>query len=70
MLKSSYLIEAALTLDWDYDGFPRDLKRLCAQNIVSQMIMLVNRIREIAYRGTEKKTLTYNAIIKFKLGNS
>lgn len=69
MLKSSYLIEAALTLNWDYHGFPRDLKRLYAQNIVSQMIMLANRIREIAYRGTEKKTLTYNAIIKFKLGN-
>lgn len=31
--------------------------------------MLVNRIREIAYRGTEKKTLACNAIIKFKLGN-
>ena len=30
MLKSSYLVEAALTLDWDYDGFPRDLKRLYA----------------------------------------
>lgn len=31
--------------------------------------MLVNRIKEIAYRGTEKKTLACNAIIKFKLGN-
>ena len=30
MLKSSYSVEAALTLDWDYDGFPRDLKRLYA----------------------------------------
>ena len=30
MLKSFYLIEAALTLDWNYDGFPRDLKRLYA----------------------------------------
>jgi hypothetical protein len=69
MLKNSYLVEAALTLDWDYDGFPRDLKRLYAQNIVSQITVLVNRIKEIAYRGTEKKTLTYNAIIKFKLGN-
>jgi len=69
MLKSSYLLEAALTLNWDYDGFPRDLKRLYVQNIISQIIMLVNRIREIAYRGTEKKTLTCNAIIKFKLGN-
>lgn len=69
MLKSSYLPEAALTLDWDYDGFPSNLKRLYAQNIISQMIMLVNRIRKIAYRGTEKKTLTCNATIKFKLGN-
>jgi RNA-directed DNA polymerase len=69
MLKSSYSIEAALTLDRDYDGFPLDLKRLYAQNIISQIIMLVNRIREIAYRGTEKKTLACNAIIKFKLGN-
>ena len=34
-VKSSYLLEAALTLDWDYDGFPRDLKRSYAQNIVS-----------------------------------
>jgi hypothetical protein len=69
MLKSSYSVEAALTLDWDYDGFPRDLKRLYAQNIISQIIMLVNRIREIAYRGTDKKTLASNAIIKIKLGN-
>jgi hypothetical protein len=26
MLKSSYSFEAALTLDWDYDGFPVNLK--------------------------------------------
>jgi ribosomal protein L31 len=39
-------------------------------SIVSQMMMLVNRMIEIAYRSTEKKTLTCNAIIKFKLGNS
>lgn len=69
MLKSSYSLEAALTLDWDYNGFPRGLKRSYAQNIVSQITMLVNRIKEIAYRGTEKKTLTRNAIIKLKLGN-
>ena len=69
MLKSSYSPEAALTLDWDYDGFPSNLKRLYAQDTISQMIVSINRIREIAYRGTEKKTLAYNAIIKFKLGN-
>jgi len=69
MLKSSYLPEAALTLDWDYDGFPVNLKRLYAQNTISQMIVLINRIREIAYRSTEKKTLACNVIIKFKLGN-
>jgi hypothetical protein len=33
------------------------------------MIVLINRIREIAYRSTEKKTLACNAIVKFKLGN-
>lgn len=33
------------------------------------MILLLNRIRGIAYRSTEKKTLTCNATIKFKLGN-
>ena len=69
MLKSSYSPEAALTLDWDYDGFPLNLKRLYAHNMVSQMIVLINRIKEIAYRSTEKKTLTCNATIKFKLGN-
>ena len=69
MLKSSYLPEAALTLDWDYDGFPLNSFELYAQNIISQMIILINRIREIAYRSTEKKTLANNATIKFKLGN-
>jgi hypothetical protein len=69
MLKSSYLIEAALTLDWNHNNFSQNLKRLYAQNIVSQIIMLINKIKEIAYRGTEKKTLAYNAIIKLKLGN-
>ena len=68
-LKSSYLSEAALTLVWDYNGFSLNLKRLYAQNITSQMVVLANRIREIAYRGSEKKTLTRNATIKFKLGN-
>lgn len=70
MLKSSYSFEAALTLDWDYDGFPVNLKRLCSQNTISQIIVLINRIRETGHRCTEKKTLTYcNATIKFKLGN-
>lgn len=69
MLKSSYSPEAALTLDWDYDSFPLNSFELCAQNIISQMIVLINRIREIAYRSTEKKTLACNATIKFKLGN-
>lgn len=69
MLRSSYLFEAVLTRDRGYNGFPLNLKKLYAQNIISQMIMLVNRIKEIVYRGTEKKTLTCNAIIKFKLGN-
>jgi RNA-directed DNA polymerase len=69
MVKSSYSPEAALTLVWDYDGFPLNLKRLYAQNIISQMVMLVNRIKGTAYRGTEKKTLICNATIKFKLGN-
>lgn len=69
MLKSSYSFEAALTLDWDYDGFPLNLERLYVQNTVSQMIVLINKTREMAYRSTEKKTLTYNAIIKFKLDN-
>jgi hypothetical protein len=69
MLKSSCLSEAALMLDWDYNGFPSNPKGLYAQNIISQMIVLINRIREIAYRSTKKKTLACNAIIKFKLGN-
>jgi len=69
MLKSSYSIEAALTLDWNHTNFSQNLKRLYAQKIVSQITMLINKIKEIAYRGTEKKTLAYNAIIKLKLGN-
>lgn len=69
VLKSSYSPEAALTLIRDYDGFPLNLKRLYAQNIISQMVMLINRIKGITYRGTEKKTLTCSATIKFKLGN-
>ena len=69
MLKSSYFTEAALTDDWDYDGFPLNPFGLYAQDIISQMIMSINRIRGIAYRSTEKKTLTCNAIIKFKLSN-
>lgn len=69
MLKNSYSPEAALTLDRNYDGFPSNLKRLYTQNMISQMIMLLNRIRVIVYRGTEKKTLACNTIIKFKLGN-
>ena len=39
MLKSSYLPEAALTLDWGYDGFPFNSFELYAQNIISQMII-------------------------------
>lgn len=69
-LKSSYLSEAALTLDWDYDGFPLNSLELYAQNIISQMIILIDRIREIAYRSTEKKILADNVTIKFKLGNT
>jgi len=69
MLKSSYSIEAALTLDWNYNSFFQNSKRLYAQNMVSQITMLINRIKEIAYRSTEKKTLACNAIIKPKLGN-
>jgi hypothetical protein len=37
--------------------------------MVSQITMLVNKLKKMAYRGTEKKTLACNAIIKFKLGN-
>lgn len=55
--------------DWDYDGFPSNSFELYAQNIISQMIILINRIRDIAYCSTEKKTLAGNATIKFKLGN-
>lgn len=33
------------------------------------MIILVNRLREIAYRSAEKKTLANNATFKFKLSN-
>ena len=69
LIKSSYLIEAALTDDWDYNGFPSNPFGLYAQDIISQMIMLINRIRGIAYRSTEKKTLTCNATTKFKLSN-
>lgn len=69
MLKSSYSSEAALTLDWNYVGFPLNPLGLYAQNTISQMIVLVNRIKGIAYRSTEKKILTCNATIKFKLGN-
>ena len=63
------MIEAALTDDWDYNGFPSNPFGLYAQDIISQMIMLINRIRGIAYRSTEKKTLIYNATTKFKLSN-
>ena len=66
MLKSSCSIEAALTFDWNYNSF---FQKLYAQNIVSQITMLINIIKEIAYRSTEKKTLACNAIIKLKLGN-
>lgn len=38
--------------------------------MVSRMILLINIIRKIAYRSTEKKTLVCNAAIKFKLSNS
>lgn len=38
--------------------------------MVSQMTLLINRIRKIVYRSTEKKTLVCNATIKFKLNNS
>lgn len=69
MVKSSYLSEAALTEDWDYYGFPPNPLGLYAQGIISQMIVSINRIKGIAYRSTEKKTLTCNATIKFKLGN-
>ena len=69
VLKSLYSSEAALTLDWDYDGLPLNPKGLCAQNIISQMIVLINRIIGIAHRSTEIKTLASNAIIKLKLGN-
>ena len=69
MLKSFYLIEAALTDYWDYNGFLSNLFGLYAQNIISQMIMLINRIKGIAYRSTEKKTLICNATTKFKLTN-
>jgi hypothetical protein len=30
MLKSFYLFEAVLTRDWDYNGFPANLKKLYA----------------------------------------
>ena len=70
MLKNSYSFEVALTFGWDYDSFPLSLKRLYAQITISQIIVLINRIRGIAYRNTEKKTLACNATIKFKLGNS
>ena len=69
MLKNSYSPEAALTVDWDYDGFPLNPLGLYAQDIISQMIISTNRIKGIAYRSTEKKTLTCNATIKFKLSN-
>lgn len=37
--------------------------------MISQIIILINRLREIAYHSTEKKILANNASIKFKLGN-
>ena len=45
--------------------------KLGAEKIALSSIIFENRnrIKEIAYRGTEKKTLACNAIIKFKLGN-
>ena len=68
-LKSFYSLEATLTLDQDYNGFLLNSFELYAQNIISQIIILINKTREIAYRSTEKKTLVNNATIKFKVGN-
>lgn len=39
------------------------------KNTISQIIVLINRIKKIVYRGTEKKTLIFNAIFKLKLDN-
>jgi hypothetical protein len=35
MLKSFYSFEAGLARNWDYDGFPLNLKRLYVQNKIS-----------------------------------
>jgi len=67
--KSSYSFKAALPLEWDYDNFVTSPSKLYVQNIISQIIMLISKIREIAYRSTEKETSISNATIKFKLGN-
>lgn len=53
-----------------HDGLATNLKKIVCKNMVSQMTLLVNRIRKIVYRSTEKKTLVCNATIKFKLSNS
>lgn len=37
--------------------------------MISLLIILINRIKDIVYCSTEKKTLKSNATIQFKLGN-
>ena len=37
--------------------------------MILQLIILINRKRDMVYRSTEKKILTSNATIKFKLSN-
>lgn len=73
ILESSCLSEAALMLNWNYDGFPSGpflfRNGSYTKNIILQMIILINRIKEIVYRSTKQKTLISNATIKSKLGN-
>ena len=67
---SSNLLEAALTVDWDYDGFPAKLlKGLNIKDKVSQRILSSNRKMESIFRGTGLKNTPINSIYISKLGN-
>ena len=64
------LSEAALTVDWDDDGFPKKPENgLNIKDEISQRILLSNRMMEIIFRGTGLKNTSVNSIYISKLGN-
>lgn len=67
---SSNLLEAALTVDWDEDGFPKESEN--GWNIkdkISHKILSSNRMMESIFRGTGLKNTSINSIYISKLGN-